>query len=222
MQSLLRQSIARTFNLLTKPAAAAIAKQTSVGATAAVNRCITYSLKGVAPQIRADELGQAWAAPSADIIGNVVLKSDASVWFKAVIRGDNDTIIIGERSNVQDGAILHTDPGIELVIGDDVTIGHGAVLHGCKVGNGALIGIRSIILNNAEIGEGCIIGAGALIPEGKKIPPNSLVMGVPGKIVREVKPEEREELKRLAGIYVSKARVYASGLVPVRQGINKQ
>src|SRR5437868_4690004 len=124
--------------------------------------------------------GESWIAPGAVVIGKVVLMRNASIWFGAVLRGDNEPIVIGENSNVQDGSVLHTDPGQPLTLGRDVTVGHKAMLHGCTVGDGSLIGIGAVILNEARIGKGCLIGAGALITERKVIPDGSLVMGSPG------------------------------------------
>lgn len=141
-------------------------------------------------------------ADNATVIGSVVLQQNASIWFNAVVRGDNDVITIGENSNIQDGSILHTDPGILLTIGRDVTVGHLAMLHGCTIGDGSLIGIKSLIMNRAVIGQGCLIGANSLIPEGKVIPDGSLVMGSPGQIVRTLTEEEIARLRQSAGRYV--------------------
>ena len=135
-------------------------------------------------------LGENWVAPNATIIGDVTLDKNSSVWFNATIRGDIENIHVGEGSNVQDGSVLHTDPGYPLKIGKNVTIGHLVMLHGCTIGDNSLIGIGAVILNNAKIGNNCIIGAKALITENKVIPDNSLVVGSPGKIIREVTPEE--------------------------------
>ena len=134
--------------------------------------------------------GENWVAPNATIIGDVTLDKNSSVWFNATIRGDIENIHVGEGSNVQDGSVLHTDPGFPLKIGKNVTIGHLVMLHGCTIGDNSLIGIGAVILNNAKIGNNCIIGAKALITENKEIPDNSLVVGSPGKIIREVTPEE--------------------------------
>ena len=134
--------------------------------------------------------GENWVAPNATIIGDVTLEKDSSVWFNAVIRGDNENIHVGEGSNVQDGSVLHTDPGCPLRIGKDVTIGHIVMLHGCTIGDNSLIGIGAVILNNAKIGKNCIIGAKALITENKEIPDNSLVVGAPGRVVRKLTDEE--------------------------------
>jgi carbonic anhydrase/acetyltransferase-like protein (isoleucine patch superfamily) len=147
--------------------------------------------------------GDDWfIADNATVIGSVVLQQNASLWFNVVARGDNDVITIGENSNVQDGAILHTDPGILLTIGRDVTVGHLAMLHGCIIGDNSLIGIKSLIMNRAVIGKNCLIGANSLIPEGKVIPDGSLVMGSPGKIVRTLTEQEIENLRLSAGRYV--------------------
>ena len=134
--------------------------------------------------------GENWVAPNATIIGDVTLEKNSSVWFNAVIRGDNENIHVGEGSNVQDGSVLHTDPGCPLRIGKDVTIGHIVMLHGCTIGDNSLIGIGAVILNNAKIGKNCIIGAKALITENKEIPDKSLVVGAPGRVVRKLTDEE--------------------------------
>ena len=134
--------------------------------------------------------GENWVAPNATIIGDVTLEKNSSVWFNAVIRGDNENIHVGEGSNVQDGSVLHTDPGCPLRIGKDVTIGHIVMLHGCTIGDNSLIGIGAVILNNAKIGKNCIVGAKALITENKEIPDNSLVVGAPGRVVRKLTDEE--------------------------------
>jgi carbonic anhydrase/acetyltransferase-like protein (isoleucine patch superfamily) len=146
--------------------------------------------------------GQYWIAPSASVIGKVILNNNASIWFGAVARGDNDPIEIGENSNVQDNSVLHTDSGVPLTIGDNVTVGHMVMLHGCTIGEGSLVGIGSIVLNGARIGRSCLIGAHALITEGKEIPDFSVVMGAPGKIVRQVSPEQAEGLRAGAAHYV--------------------
>jgi len=141
-------------------------------------------------------------ADNATVIGSVIIHNDVSIWFNAVIRGDNDPITIGEGTNIQDGAVLHTDAGIPLDIGKGVTVGHQAMLHGCTIGENSLIGINAVILNHAKIGKNCIIGANCLITQGKEIPDNSMVLGSPGKVVREVTPEEIEDLKHSAEHYV--------------------
>jgi carbonic anhydrase/acetyltransferase-like protein (isoleucine patch superfamily) len=155
--------------------------------------------------------GRFWTAPNAVLLGKVELCDDASVWFNAVLRGDNELIRVGARSNVQDGCVLHTDPGFALDIGEDCTIGHLVMLHGCTIGNGCLIGIGSVILNGAKIGAGSLIGANSLITEGKVIPPNSMVMGSPGKVVRTLTDEESVRLKGSAGRYVANWQRYKAG-----------
>ncbi len=158
--------------------------------------------------------GQYWVAPSATVIGRVVLGVDASVWFNAVIRGDNEPITIGRGTNIQENSILHVDPGFPMVIGDDVTVGHKCMLHGCKIGNRSLIGMGAIILNGVQIGEDCLIGAGTLIPEGKVIPPRSLVMGAPYKIVKEVSEAHIALMKRSSGFYAGNWKRFAKGMKP--------
>lgn len=158
-----------------------------------------YELDGL--KVRAD--GDCWIAESASVIGNVLLKRNASVWFGAVVRGDNELITIGEGSNVQDLSVLHTDPGCPLTIGRDCTIGHKVMLHGCTIGDNSLIGINAVILNGAKIGRNCLIGAGALITEGKEIPDCSLVVGSPGKVARVLTPEQIDGLTQSAVRYVS-------------------
>lgn len=157
-------------------------------------------------------IGSFWVAPNAVLLGKVKLEEESSVWFGAVLRGDNELITVGARSNVQDGSVLHTDPGFPLTIGEDCTVGHMAMLHGCTIGRGSLIGIGSIIMNGAKIGEECVIGAKTLIAEGKEIPPRSLVMGSPGKIVRELTDEEVARFGGAARRYVKNWRRYAEGL----------
>ncbi|KFE44917.1 gamma carbonic anhydrase family protein [Pseudomonas syringae] len=155
-----------------------------------------------------------WVAPNAVLIGKVKLEAGASVWFNAVLRGDNELIHIGENSNVQDGTVMHTDMGSPLEIGKGVTIGHNVMLHGCSVDDYSLIGINSVILNDAKIGKYCIIGANSLIGEGKVIPDGSLVMGSPGKVVRELTDIQKKMLEASAAHYVSNARRYARDLQP--------
>ena len=149
-----------------------------------------------------------WIAPNAAVIGNVILKKNASVWWGATLRGDNDPIEIGENSNVQDGSVLHTDTGFPLTIGANVTVGHMVMLHGCTIGDNSLVGIGSIILNGAKIGKNCLIGANCLITEGKEIPDNSLVMGAPGKVVREISQAQAGMLAGGALHYVENWRRY--------------
>ncbi len=171
-----------------------------------------YRLGGRSPQIQPT----AWIAPNATVIGDVRMAAGASVWWNAVLRGDNDPIVIGENSNIQDGSVLHTDEGVPLTLGRDVTVGHMVMLHGCTIGDGSLIGIGSIVLNRAVIGRHCLIGANSLIPEGKVIPDRSLVMGSPGKVVRELGDEEVARLLHGASHYVYNARRYRDELQEVR------
>jgi carbonic anhydrase/acetyltransferase-like protein (isoleucine patch superfamily) len=166
-------------------------------------------------RVRAE--GDYWVAESASVIGAVLLRHNASVWFGAVVRGDREPIVIGENSNVQDLVVLHTDPGYPLTVGRNCTIGHKALLHGCTIGDDTLIGINAVVLNGARIGRQCLIGAGALIPEGKEIPDGSLVMGVPGRVVRELTPEQRANLVRMADNYAANFKRYKSGLQPQGQ-----
>ena len=158
-------------------------------------------------------LGQeAWVAPNATVIGDVRLGDHASIWWNAVARGDNDTISIGAGSNIQDGSVLHADAGVPLSVGANVTVGHLVMLHGCTIGEQSLIGIKSVILNRAVIGKHSIIGANSLIPEGKVIPERSLVMGSPGKVVRELSDEEVARLLLAAQGYVANAARYRASL----------
>lgn len=154
----------------------------------------------------------AWVAPSADIVGDVRLAEDTSVWFGAVIRGDNTTIPIGARSNIQEGAMLHSDPGSPLSVGEDCTIGHHAILHGCTIGDRVLIGMGATILNRAVIPEDCIVGANALVTEGKTFPPRSLIVGSPAKAVRSLDDQAVAGLRVSAAHYVENGRAAASGL----------
>lgn len=168
-----------------------------------------YSLRGRQPVLE----GKAhFIAASASVIGSVRLKAGASVWFNAVLRGDNDWIVVGENSNVQDGAILHTDPGIELHVGDNVTIGHRAMLHGCSVGDRSLIGIGSTMLNHSSIGEDTVVGAHSLIPEGKQFPGGVLLIGSPAKIARDLEPEEIDRLRLSAQVYTQQSARYVEEL----------
>ena len=157
---------------------------------------------------------EAWIAPNATVIGDVILGDEASIWWNAVVRGDNDTITIGSGTNIQDGSVLHADDGVPLTLGDRVTVGHLVMLHGCTIGEESLIGIKSVILNRAVIGRHCIIGANSLIPEGKVIPDRSLVMGSPGKVVRQLSDEEVAKLQLAAQGYVDNARRYRAELKP--------
>ena len=162
------------------------------------------------------EGGGHFIAANATIIGSVRLGDEASVWFNAVLRGDNDWIEIGARSNVQDGAVLHTDPGIRLVVGDDVTVGHQSMLHGCTVGNGSLIGIGSTILNGARIGANCVVGAHTLVTENKEFPDGSMILGAPARIARKLHDDELALLKKSADVYVTNAGRFNAELEAVQ------
>ena len=168
-----------------------------------------YALDGHAPDIHPDT----WIAPGAHVMGKVVVEEGASIWFCATLRGDNEEIRVGRGSNVQENCVLHTDWGHPLVIGENVTIGHKAMLHGCTIGDGSLIGMGATILNGARIGKGCLIGAGALVTEGKVIPDGSLVMGAPGKVVRELDAEAQARLLKSAAGYQANMRRFRAGLV---------
>jgi carbonic anhydrase/acetyltransferase-like protein (isoleucine patch superfamily) len=169
-----------------------------------------YAIGDARPILPPD--GEYWIAPNAQVMGNVKLEKNASVWFGAVLRGDNELITISENANVQDGSVLHTDPGSPLTIERDVTIGHMVMLHGCTIGAGSLVGIGSIILNNTRIGKGCLIGANTLIAEGKDIPDYSMVLGAPGKIIRTLDKETAEALRLSSDHYVQNWKRYASGM----------
>ena len=167
-----------------------------------------YALDGIAPQIDPS----AWVADTAVLIGKITLEQDANIWFGATLRGDNEEIRVGRGSNIQENSVLHTDMGYPLIIAANCTIGHKAMLHGCTIGEGTLIGMGATILNGAKIGKGCLIGAGALITEGKDIPDGSLVMGVPGKVVRQLDTEAQARLLKSAEGYQANARRFAKGL----------
>jgi carbonic anhydrase/acetyltransferase-like protein (isoleucine patch superfamily) len=158
--------------------------------------------------------GGCYIADNAAVIGSVAIGREASVWFGVVIRGDSEIITIGERCNIQDGSVLHADPGFPLSLERNVSVGHKAMLHGCSVGEGSLIGINSVILNGAVIGRSTLVGAGTLIPEGKRFPDGVLVLGSPGKVVRELTAEEKDGLLRIAEGYVQRARLYREQLKP--------
>jgi len=167
-----------------------------------------YSLDGITPDL-ADDV---WIAPNAQVLGRVEMAEGSSVWFGAVIRGDNDLIKIGARSNIQDNSVLHTDPGMPLTIGEGVIVGHQVMLHGCMIGDNSLIGIGATVLNGAKIGKNCIIGAHALITEDKEIPDGSMVVGAPGKVIKTISEAHIEMLKMNAHVYVENAKRFASGL----------
>jgi carbonic anhydrase/acetyltransferase-like protein (isoleucine patch superfamily) len=154
----------------------------------------------------------AWVADSAQVIGRVELGEDASVWFGAILRGDTEQLHIGKGSNVQDGSVLHADPGFPLVLGEHVTVGHQVMLHGCSVGDGSLIGIHAVVLNGAKIGKNCLVGAGTLVTEGKEFPDGSMILGSPARVVRQLTPEQIAALPRSAHHYVQNAKRFRAGL----------
>ena len=168
-----------------------------------------FALAGVSPILPA---GFCFIAESAAVVGNVAIGDDVGIWFGAVIRGDNERIRIGARTNIQDLCVLHSDPGFALTIGENCTIGHRAILHGCTIGDGTLVGMGATILNGATVGENCLIGAGALVTEGKQIPAGSLVIGAPGRVARSLDEQEVARLLRSADHYVANARRFSAGL----------
>ena len=170
-----------------------------------------YALDGTAPEVH----DTAWVAPGCHIIGRVTLEADSSVWFGTTIRGDNEPIVLGQGSNIQENCVLHTDPGCPLTIGPGCTIGHKAMLHGCTIGQNSLIGMGAIVLNRARIGRDCLIAAGALIPEGREIPDGSLVIGAPGKVTRALDAAAIAGLRASALHYQHNARRFRAGLTPV-------
>ena len=172
-----------------------------------------YELDQVAPRVAAS----AWIADSAQVMGNVDLAEDVSIWFGTVVRGDTDLITIGRGSNIQDGSVLHADEGKPLVVGENVTVGHKVMLHGCTVGDCSLIGIGAIVLNGAKIGRGCIVGAGALVTEGKEFPDGSMVIGSPAKAVRQLTPEQQQGLLNSAQHYIANAARFRSGLKKIKE-----
>jgi carbonic anhydrase/acetyltransferase-like protein (isoleucine patch superfamily) len=169
-----------------------------------------YSLGGLAPNL--PDAGQFWVAPDAQVIGRVRIGTDVGIWFGAVLRGDNELIDIGARSNIQDGAVLHTDPGHPLVVGTDVTVGHRAILHGCRIGNNSLIGMGATILNGAVIGANCLVGANALVTEDKQFPDFSLIVGAPAKVMRPLDAAAAERITASAQRYVANWRRFVAEL----------
>lgn len=167
-----------------------------------------YELDQIAPRID----GSAWVADSAQVMGNVEMAEDTSVWFGAVVRGDTETIRIGKGSNIQDASVLHADIGKPLTIGENVTVGHKVMLHGCSIGDGSLIGIGAIVLNGAKIGKGCIVGAGSLVTEGKEFPDGSMILGSPAKVVRQLSEEQQAGLRMSALHYIENAHRFKNGL----------
>ncbi len=171
-----------------------------------------YRLGEHAVEIAGDDY---FVADNATVVGSVKLENNASVWFNAVIRGDNELITVGENSNIQDGSVLHTDPGVPLTIGKNVTVGHKVMLHGCTIGDGSLIGINSVVLNGAKIGKGCLIGANSLVTEGKDIPDGSLVMGSPAKVIKQLTPEQQQGLLLSAETYVKNFKRFKKEMAPM-------
>ncbi len=173
-----------------------------------------YSLDGISPDLAGDTQpnSNCWIAPSAILIGDVTLEADANIWFGAVLRGDNERITIGKNSNVQESCVLHTDIGFPLVVGPGCTIGHSAILHGCTIAENSLVGMGATILNGAKIGRNCLIGACALVPEGKVIPDNSLVVGAPGKVVKQLDESVENMLKASALHYVQNSHRFRDGM----------
>ncbi len=169
-----------------------------------------YALDGEKVELEAEAV---YVAPNATLVGRVRLLDGASIWFGAVLRGDNELVEIGRNSNIQDNCVCHTDMGYPLTLGSGCTVGHSAVLHGCSIGDNSLIGIGAILLNGSNVGENCIIGAGALIAEGKQIPDNSLVIGAPGRIMRQVTAEESSAIRKSASHYADNGRLYRRALV---------
>ena len=167
-----------------------------------------YELDGIAPTLA----NGAWVADSAQVIGQVTLEENVSVWFGTVIRGDSEHIRIGRGSNIQDASVLHADAGVPLTLGENVSVGHQVMLHGCTVGDGTLIGIGAIVLNNAKIGKNCLVGAGALVTEGKEFPDGSMILGSPARVVRALTPEQIASLQRIATHYVDNAARFRQGL----------
>jgi carbonic anhydrase/acetyltransferase-like protein (isoleucine patch superfamily) len=157
----------------------------------------------------------AWVADNAQVMGRVHLHQDASVWFGTVIRGDTETIEVGQGSNIQDGSVLHADVGFPLTVGQHVTVGHMVMLHGCTIGDESLIGIGAVVLNGAKIGKNCLVGAGSLVTEGKEFPDGSMIMGTPAKVVRKLSPEQIEGLRKSAKHYIANAQRYRAGLTPL-------
>ncbi len=168
-----------------------------------------FSIDGIEPDRTS---GFSWIAPTAAVIGNVKIGSEVGIWFGCVIRGDNEAITIGDRTSIQDNCVFHSDPGFPVTVGKGCTIGHKAMIHGCTIGDNSLIGMGAIVLNGAVIGRNCLIGAGALIPEGKQIQDNSLVMGMPGKVIRQLDENTVQQLRNSADHYVQNARRFAKGL----------
>ena len=167
-----------------------------------------YELDGLTPRVDAS----AWVADNAQVMGDVTLAADSSIWFGVTVRGDTDAISIGAGSNIQDGSVLHADHGIPVVVGERVTVGHMVMLHGCTIGDESLIGIGAIVLNGAKIGKNCLLGAGSLVTEGKEFPDGSMILGSPAKVVRQLSPEQIAGIRASAQHYIDNARIFRSGL----------
>lgn len=172
-----------------------------------------FHLGGDSPKLPPE--GEYWIAPSATVIGKVELKKNASVWYGCVLRGDSDAIVVGENTNIQDASVIHADAGFPAIIGDSVTVGHMVMLHGCRIGDGSLIGIGAVVLSGARIGRNCVIGARALITEGQEVPDNSVVMGAPGRVVRQVTEADAARMANGADHYVEEWKLHARGVRPV-------
>ncbi|MEP9376034.1 gamma carbonic anhydrase family protein [Aquabacter sp. CN5-332] len=169
-----------------------------------------YSLDGLSPELPAS--GRYWVAPDATVIGRVILKDEASIWFGCVLRGDNEPIVVGEGTNIQENCVLHTDPGFPMTLGTNVTVGHMAILHGCTVGDNSLIGMGATVLNGARIGKNCLVGSNALVTEGKEFPDNSLIVGAPAKVIRTLDDEAAERLRQTALRYQANWKRFAAGM----------
>jgi carbonic anhydrase/acetyltransferase-like protein (isoleucine patch superfamily) len=167
-----------------------------------------YELDGIAPKLAPG----AWVADSAEVIGQVEMAENASVWYGCVVRGDSERISIGRNTNIQDLSVLHSDPGVPLTIGDNVTVGHQVMLHGCTIGDGTLVGIQAVVLNNAKIGRNCVVGAGSVVTEGKEFPDNSLIVGSPAKAIRTLDAEAVAKFQRIPPHYVQNAQRHGRGL----------
>lgn len=174
-----------------------------------------YKLENLSPELPAE--GRYFVAPGAHVIGKVRMGEDSSVWFNAIVRGDTDLIDIGARVNIQDGCVLHTDPGFAMTIGADATIGHNVILHGCTIGEGALIGMGATVLNGARIGRNCLVGANALVTEGKEFPDNSLIVGSPAKAVRTLDEKGGGAGRMIAAVYAARAKKFRAGLVEIEK-----
>ncbi|OYW59346.1 MAG: gamma carbonic anhydrase family protein [Rhizobiales bacterium 17-65-6] len=172
-----------------------------------------FSLDGHAPELPGPD--QYWVAPTAMVIGKVVLKPEASIWFGSVLRGDNEEIVIGEGTNIQENCVLHTDPGFPMTLGTNVTVGHMAILHGCTVGDNSLIGMGATVLNGAKIGRNCLVGSNALVTEGKEFPDNSLIVGAPAKVIRVLDEASAERIRQTALRYQANWKRFAAGMKPV-------